>query len=437
MPAVLGAPVTDPLTGARQQDQQRPVTRGWRRVDQSLHVRRVQIAWQLAGLAPTQLSATTYRCIAATRAPVPWTDSRGLRHRADPVSPGALTRLGVAVDQVAEERPQHAQPMVHRAGRAPSIGTPGLLGRQLDDRRALLAWRSPAGAVAAGERIDVDLHICTGDTLQRLLTLSEPATEVLHAQSVRAGRVRPAAPAGQMLQELLDNLCRYTELDGHDRSYSTPDATNNPASTGTSDQDHEISREDLTQTDGHPLPDVAPELLRGPAPEHLWDHLSRLVDADGFRLERGPCGGANGYTSYGQRVVRVRDDVDPAQAVKTLAHELGHIRADHEHRFPDYAINHQCRGQAEVEAESIAYLVTASASLESAAYSVPYVTGWADGDASRLREAASRAIAAAGRIIESGAEQGDYTLDQPHSGPIKSEPIPGAPADSDAVALTR
>ncbi|MCR6494516.1 hypothetical protein [Cellulomonas sp. P24] len=215
-----------------------------------------------------------------------------------------------------------------------------------------------------------------------------------------------------MLQELLDNLCRYTELDGHDRSYSTPDATNNPASTGTSDQDHEISREDLTQTDGQPLPDVATEPLHGPAPEHLWDHLATLANADGFGLERGPCGGANGYTSFGQRVVRVRDDVDPAQAVKTLAHELGHIRADHEHRFPDYAINHRCRGQAEVEAESIAYLVTASAGLESAAYSVPYVAGWADGDASRLREAASRAIATAGRIVEQSADHEDSKLDQ-------------------------
>ncbi|OIQ80347.1 hypothetical protein GALL_379090 [mine drainage metagenome] len=215
----------------------------------------------------------------------------------------------------------------------------------------------------------------------------------------------------------------------------TPDITNNPASTGTSDQDHEISREDLTQTDGQPLPDVAPELLRGPAPEHLWDHLARLVHADGFDLERGPCGGANGYTAYGQRVVRVRDDVDPAQAVKTLAHELGHIRADHEHRFPDYATNHQCRGQAEAEAESIAYLVTASAGLESAAYSVPYVTGWANGDAGRLREAASRAIATAGRIDRSGADHEESALAQAQVVQIERTPATCTRLDVDATAI--
>ena len=192
---------------------------------------------------------------------------------------------------------------------------------------------------------------------------------------------------------------------------------------------------DLTQTDGQPLPDVTPEPLRGPAPEHLWDHLAGLVDADGFGLERGPCGGANGYTSFGQRVVRVRDDVDPAQAVKTLAHELGHIRADHEHRFPDYAINHQCRGQAEVEAESIAYLVTASAGLESAAYSVPYVTGWADGDASRLREAASHAITAAGRIIGASADREESALAQAQVAQIERAPATCARLDVDATAI--
>ena len=46
---------------------------------------------------------------------------------------------------------------------------------------------------------------------------------------------------------------------------------------------------DVTQTDGNPLPDVGPELLRGDAPQQLWDHLAALVTSDGYRLERGPC----------------------------------------------------------------------------------------------------------------------------------------------------
>ena len=153
---------------------------------------------------------------------------------------------------------------------------------------------------------------------------------------------------------------------------------------------------DVSQTNGDPLPDVEPAHLTGAEPEGLWDHLAGLVHDDGYHLERGPCGlGANGYTDYTARTVRVRDDVDPAQAVKTLAHELGHIRADHEHRFPDYAVSRDCRGQAEVEAESIAYLITAQAGLDSGTYSVPYLASWAGGDAELLRESMTRTLAIA------------------------------------------
>lgn len=144
---------------------------------------------------------------------------------------------------------------------------------------------------------------------------------------------------------------------------------------------------DVSQTNGDPLPDVEPAHLTGAEPEGLWDHLATLVHDDGYRLERGPCGpGANGYTDYTAHLVRIRDDVDPAQAAKTLAHELGHIRADHEHRFPDYATSLKCRGQAEVEAESIAYLITAQAGLDSGDYSVPYLAGWSGGNLDLLRE---------------------------------------------------
>jgi len=101
----------------------------------------------------------------------------------------------------------------------------------------------------------------------------------------------------------------------------TPDVTN-PASTAISDQDHEISREDLTQTEGAPLPDVAPAPLTGDPPARLWARLARVVTADGYRVERGPCGGAYGHTRFTEKVVRVRAHVEEAQAAKTLAHDL-------------------------------------------------------------------------------------------------------------------
>ena len=165
---------------------------------------------------------------------------------------------------------------------------------------------------------------------------------------------------------------------------------------------------DLEQTVGEPLPDLQPQLLTGDAPRLLTARLAETIHAGGFGVERGPCHGANGYTDFTTRTVRVRDDVPQAQAAKTFAHELGHIRADHEHRFlADYRSSLGCRAQAEVEAESIAYLVTSTAGLPAEAYSVPYLAGWSGGNADLLRAAATRVIGTARSILD------DLRLDHP------------------------
>ena len=96
--------------------------------------------------------------------------------------------------------------------------------------------------------------------------------------------------------------------------------------------------------------------------------MAAQVEAAGFSIERGDCGGANGRTDFLSRVVRVRADVDAAQAAKTMAHELGHVLLDHG--------TSSCRGPAEVEAESVAFLVCAGSGMETASYSFPYVTVW-------------------------------------------------------------
>jgi antirestriction protein ArdC len=163
---------------------------------------------------------------------------------------------------------------------------------------------------------------------------------------------------------------------------------------------------DVSQTDGDPLPDAAPTLLEGEAPPGLWDHLAALVQDSGYALARGVCpSGVNGYTDPHSRQVRVRDDVAPAQAVKTLAHEVAHIRADHAGRFPTYGSDVRCRGRAEIEAESIAYIVTANAGMSSDAYSVPYVGAWADGDTARIRDCATHVVTVA-RSLLPGAKGG-------------------------------
>lgn len=152
---------------------------------------------------------------------------------------------------------------------------------------------------------------------------------------------------------------------------------------------------DIAQCDGPPLPDLQPALLTGDAPAALWDLLVAQVEAAGFTVERGPCPGANGRTSFGSRSVLVRDDVEPAQAAKTLAHELAHVLL---HDGTEYAKG--CRGRAEVEAESVAHLILTTAGVDTGAYSFPYVAAWSGGKPELVTATTDRVIGCARRVLD-------------------------------------
>jgi hypothetical protein len=162
---------------------------------------------------------------------------------------------------------------------------------------------------------------------------------------------------------------------------------------------------DLSQTDGEALPDVAPQLLSGGDAAGLWDGLAAQVTVAGFRIERGDCAGANGRTDYGTRSVRVRDDVAPAQAAKTLAHEVAHVLLHDDGRAS------KGRDVAEVEAESVAYVVCQAAGLDTTDYSLPYVAHWSAGEGSLVRSTAERVIATARHVLE-GLGHGDADGDE-------------------------
>jgi antirestriction protein ArdC len=157
---------------------------------------------------------------------------------------------------------------------------------------------------------------------------------------------------------------------------------------------------DVTQTDGDPVPQLPmPTLLAGQAPDGLWDALAHLAEARGYTVQRGDCDGANGRTYFDTKTVRVRADVDDAQAVKTLAHELGHVLL-HDNGVATLV----CRGVVEVEAESAAFLVAAHHGLDTAGYTFPYVATWAErageDPAKVVHATGQRVITAAHHILE-------------------------------------
>jgi hypothetical protein len=174
-----------------------------------------------------------------------------------------------------------------------------------------------------------------------------------------------------------------------------------------------VSVFDLSQTDGPPVPEPpTPVLLGGQAPPGLWNSLAGMVAAEGYRLERGGCEGGYGLTNYLQRLVRVREDIDDAQAVKTLAHELGHVLLPDPSRLDDVA---DCRGLREVEAESVAFMVTAAHGLDSGRYTFNYVTGWASRASEDLT--AEQVVRATGqRVIDTVDKILAHTQPDPNPG---------------------
>lgn len=161
---------------------------------------------------------------------------------------------------------------------------------------------------------------------------------------------------------------------------------------------------DISQTDGPDLPaPPRPVLLDGHAPTGLIDGLTTQVQQHGYQLlwhtfdiPHPGQGSPNGVTDFFAKTVLVRPDLPEAQTAKTLAHELGHVLLHEPSRRPASL----SREQAEVEAESVAYVVTAAHGLDSSTYTVPYVAGWAGTDLTLVARTAERVLSTARDVLQ-------------------------------------
>ena len=133
---------------------------------------------------------------------------------------------------------------------------------------------------------------------------------------------------------------------------------------------------DVSQTDGVDLPEIPCHRLVGEGA--AYDELIRYADGLGFRVEVGehavrPTDSAN----HASHTITPREGLAPAQQTKTLAHEIAHALL-HGSDFD------APRAQKELEAESVAYIVTSTFGVDSAAYSFGYPASWsAEPDAIR------------------------------------------------------
>jgi N-terminal domain of anti-restriction factor ArdC/IrrE N-terminal-like domain len=155
---------------------------------------------------------------------------------------------------------------------------------------------------------------------------------------------------------------------------------------------------DVGQTDGAELAEVAPRRLTGEVPQQLIDALERRVADEGFMLRREAIARSsrNGYADFGRHLVVIRADLSGAQEMKTLIHELAHLLLHRDSDLCDRAL-------AEVEAESVAFVVSCALRLDTSDYSFPYVARWGGCDAELVAATAQRVITAARDLLASVA----------------------------------
>ncbi len=155
---------------------------------------------------------------------------------------------------------------------------------------------------------------------------------------------------------------------------------------------------DVTDTEGDeiPLPPARARLLEGDVPDGMWDFLAAQVAEAGYTLAVIPLvpgrPSANGETDFLTRqVVVAAEGRSPAAQAKTLAHELAHVLL--------HAGGFENRHRAEVEAESVAFLVCHSFGLDSMDYSLGYVSGWSSGSTDQVLATARAVQQCAAQIL--------------------------------------
>lgn len=128
---------------------------------------------------------------------------------------------------------------------------------------------------------------------------------------------------------------------------------------------------DISQVDGD-MPSLADELTDNP--ENLNDIIDKLINSSpvpitydySLHKEIG-----NGYYDLENKSIALRAGMSSLQTLKTLIHEIAHSILHNDINYSDR--------KAEVEAESIAFVVCSALCLDTSDYSFEYIASWSSG----------------------------------------------------------
>ena len=152
---------------------------------------------------------------------------------------------------------------------------------------------------------------------------------------------------------------------------------------------------DVSQTEGEPLPEIAEQVSADVSNFDYMMGAIRAVSAYPIEVVDGLPPEVNGLFSR-MGYIAVRRGMPEGQTVKTALHELAHsvMHDGPTEDLPD-------RSMREVQAESVAYAVSAALGLDTSGYSFGYVASWATGKSDEEMRACMRAVRdAASQIID-------------------------------------
>lgn len=152
-----------------------------------------------------------------------------------------------------------------------------------------------------------------------------------------------------------------------------------------------VSVFDVSQTEGEDLPTLCDELTEEVKEyETLFNKIKSITS---LPIEFKPLENCKGYYSPDENKIAIKEGMSESQTIKTLVHELAHSILHKDTK--------KSRATAEVEAESVAYVVCNQLGIDTSDYSFEYLATWSSGqDVKELKGSLSIIQKTADKIIK-------------------------------------
>ena len=134
---------------------------------------------------------------------------------------------------------------------------------------------------------------------------------------------------------------------------------------------------DVSQTDGKPLPEIAPDIAGSVT--HFHEFMQAVKETSPVSIVTEPLTGSDGFYSQTEKKIHLREGMSEVQTMAAAVHEMAHATLhDLDMKDPEASAEKLGKDRAtkEVEAESVAYVVNQYFGIETGENSFGYVAAW-------------------------------------------------------------